>query len=131
MAGAEAGPVTLCFNGDFNWFNVDDAGFRAINERVLRHDAILGNVEAELDSDSDAAGCGCAYPESVDQCVVERSNRIHARLKRTRGAASRSARPAEPIADGGALPRRSSPRRRRARRCRRARRLALRRRRPR
>jgi len=83
MTGAEAGPVTLCFNGDFNWFNVDDAGFRAINERVLRHDAILGNVEAELDADSDAAGCGCAYPESVDQGVVERSNDIHARLKHT------------------------------------------------
>lgn len=83
MARAEPGPVTLCFNGDFNWFNVDDASFRAINERVLRHDAIVGNVEAELGEDSDAAGCGCAYPESVDQRVVERSNRIHARLKRT------------------------------------------------
>jgi len=83
MARVEPGPVTLCFNGDFNWFNVDDAGFRAINERVLQHDAILGNVEAELGQDSDAAGCGCAYPESVDQGVVERSNQIHARLKRT------------------------------------------------
>lgn len=83
MAKTEPGPVTLCFNGDFNWFNVDDAGFRAINERVLRHDAILGNVEAELAEDTDAAGCGCAYPESVDQGVVERSNQIHARLKRT------------------------------------------------
>lgn len=83
MAGAEPGPVTLCFNGDFNWFNVDDASFRAINERVLRHDAILGNVEAELGEASNAAGCGCAYPQSVDQQVVERSNQIHARLKRT------------------------------------------------
>ncbi len=83
MARVEPGLVTLCFNGDFNWFNVDDSGFREINERVLRHDAILGNVEAELGEDSDAAGCGCAYPESVDSLVVERSNRIHARLKRT------------------------------------------------
>ena len=83
MAGTEPGPVTLCFNGDFNWFNVDDAGFRAINERVLRHDAILGNVEAELGEDSAVAGCGCVYPESVDRSVVERSNQIHARLKRT------------------------------------------------
>jgi hypothetical protein len=82
MARAESGPVTLCFNGDFNWFNVDDAGFRAINERVLRHDAILGNVEAELGVASDDAGCGCAYPETVAAAVVERSNRIHARLKR-------------------------------------------------
>ena len=83
MARVEPGPVILCFNGDFNWFNVDDATFRAINERVLRHDAIVGNVEAELGEDSDAAGCGCAYPPSVDQRVVERSNQIHAKLKRT------------------------------------------------
>ena len=83
MARAEPGPVTLCFNGDFNWFNVDDASFRAINEAVLRHDAIAGNVEAELGEDSDAAGCGCAYPASVDSLVVERSNQIHATLKRT------------------------------------------------
>jgi hypothetical protein len=83
MAAQEAGPVTLCFNGDFNWFNIDDEGFRAINERVLQHDAIAGNVEAELAGDGDEAGCGCAYPEQVDAGVVERSNRIHARLKAT------------------------------------------------
>ncbi|MFY3383999.1 hypothetical protein [Paracidovorax sp. MALMAid1276] len=83
MAASEAGPVTLCFNGDFNWFNVDDEGFRAINQRVLSHQAILGNVEAELSSDGNDAGCGCAYPEQVDAAVVERSNRIHARLKAT------------------------------------------------
>jgi len=83
MVEAERGPVTLCFNGDFNWFNVDDAGFRAVNERVLRHDVILGNVEAELGSGSDDAGCGCAYPDEVDQGTVERSNQIHAALKRT------------------------------------------------
>ena len=83
MAVRETGPVTLCFNGDFNWFNVDDEGFRAINERVLQHHAILGNVEAELSAEGDDAGCGCAYPEQVDATVVERSNRIHARLKAT------------------------------------------------
>jgi hypothetical protein len=83
MISAESGPVTLCFNGDFNWFNVDDAGFRSVNERVLRHDATLGNVEAEFASASDDAGCGCAYPDHVDQATVERSNLIHAALKRT------------------------------------------------
>ncbi|TAK44846.1 MAG: hypothetical protein EPO27_11565 [Betaproteobacteria bacterium] len=83
MVHAEPNRVTLCFNGDFNWFNIDDAGFRAINERVLRNDAILGNVEAELGSGSDAAGCGCAYPDQVDEGTVERSNQIHAALKRT------------------------------------------------
>ena len=48
LAAQEPGPVRLCFNGDFNWFNVDDAGFAAVNRAVLEHDACLGNVEAEL-----------------------------------------------------------------------------------
>ncbi|PKO27629.1 MAG: hypothetical protein CVU32_02490 [Betaproteobacteria bacterium HGW-Betaproteobacteria-5] len=83
MVAQEDGPVTLVFNGDFNWFNVDDAGFAEINRRVLAHHAIVGNVEAELGVDGNAAGCGCAYPEHVDSAVVERSNWIHARLKET------------------------------------------------
>ena len=73
----------LCFNGDFNWFNVDDDSFVVINQAVLKHDAILGNVEAELGSPEDGVGCGCAYPENVDADTVARSNLIHARLKRT------------------------------------------------
>lgn len=83
MAHMEAQPATLCFNGDFNWFNVDDRAFDELNRRVLAHDAILGNVEAELGSAEDDAGCGCAYPDSVDAAIVARSNRIHARLKAT------------------------------------------------
>ncbi len=83
MARSEVTAPTLCFNGDFNWFNVADRNFAEINRRVLAKDAILGNVEAELDSPADDAGCGCAYPASVAGGVVERSNRIHARLKET------------------------------------------------
>lgn len=83
MANAEAVAPTLCFNGDFNWFNVADRDFTEINHRVLAHDAILGNVEAELDAPAGDAGCGCAYPDNVDAGTVERSNRIHARLKFT------------------------------------------------
>lgn len=83
MARIEATAPTLCFNGDFNWFNVDDASFVEINRRVLAHDAILGNVEAEFDAPADDAGCGCAYPASVDAAIVARSNRIHAELKAT------------------------------------------------
>lgn len=86
LAAREPGPVRLCFNGDFNWFNVDATGFAAINHAVLAHDALLGNVEAELFADDAGAGCGCAYPESVAAEVVARSNRIHARLKRTAAA---------------------------------------------
>ena len=83
MAAGEPGPVSIVFNGDFNWFNVDDAGFAEINRRVLAHQATLGNVEAELGATGNAAGCGCAYPDHVEGAVVERSNRIHTRLKAT------------------------------------------------
>jgi hypothetical protein len=83
MAAAEPGPVSIVFNGDFNWFNVDEAGFAEVNRRVMAHHATLGNVEAELGATGDAAGCGCAYPDHVDAAVVDRSNLIHARLKAT------------------------------------------------
>lgn len=83
MARAEALAPTLCFNGDFNWFDVDDEAFAEVNARVLAHDALQGNVEAELTVPTDEAGCGCAYPDHVDADTVERSNRIHARLKAT------------------------------------------------
>ncbi len=86
LAAAEPGPVRLVFNGDFNWFNVDPAGFEEINRRVLAHEAILGNVEAELGADGLEAGCGCAYPADVPEAVVQRSNRIHARLRATAAA---------------------------------------------
>ena len=76
-------PPVLCFNGDFNWFNVADREFAQINLRVLANDAILGNVEAEFDSPADDAGCGCAYPDSVDSAIVDRSNQIHRQLKET------------------------------------------------
>lgn len=83
LAAAEPGPVSLVFNGDFNWFNTDAAGFAAINERVLAHHALRGNVETELASDDDTSGCGCAYPSSVSDAEVERSNSMLARLRAT------------------------------------------------
>jgi hypothetical protein len=83
LARAESVRPTLCFNGDFNWFDIADERFGEINHRVLAHDAILGNVEAELDTPSDEAGCGCAYPAYVEEAVIERSNRIHKDLKAT------------------------------------------------
>lgn len=85
MAAAER--ATLVFNGDFNWFNMDAAAFHDINETVLRHHALRGNVETELAGDDDAAGCGCGYPESVSEAEVARSNAILTRLRDTaRGA---------------------------------------------
>jgi hypothetical protein len=83
LAANEVGEVRICFNGDFNWFNKSAADFLQINQRVLKHDCILGNVEAELGEALDTPDCGCAYPENVDQGVVDRSNFIHTELKRT------------------------------------------------
>lgn len=73
-------PVTLVFNGDFNWFNIDYESFNEINETVLEHRAIQGNVEAELESDG-FAGCGCNYPPYVDQVTVDYSNQIMLQLR--------------------------------------------------
>lgn len=74
---------TLVFNGDFNWFDIDDSGFARINAEVLRHPAIRGNVETELLAADAAAGCGCGYPDYVSQADVDRSNLIMERLART------------------------------------------------
>ncbi len=83
LAAAEPAPVTLAFNGDFNWFNIDDAGFRAINSEVLRHHALRGNVETEIADDHSDAGCGCGYPDNVDDAEVARSNAIAQSLRET------------------------------------------------
>ena len=84
LAEAEPGPVTLIFNGDFNWFDIDPAEFETINTAVLAHHVLRGNVETELaPSAGSEAGCGCSYPDWVDDGTVERSNRIMIRLRET------------------------------------------------
>jgi hypothetical protein len=83
----EHGRKRLVFNGDFHWFDADPAVFARVQRGVLAHHASRGNVESELAAaaaDADGVGCGCAYPDWVGDGVVERSNRILARL---RGAA--------------------------------------------
>jgi hypothetical protein len=76
------GPATIVFNGDFHWLDLDPEDFHAISQTVLAHHATKGNVEAELAADEDA-GCGCAYPDYVDDAVVDRSNQIMTRLRAT------------------------------------------------
>ncbi|MBY0269019.1 MAG: hypothetical protein K2X06_04020 [Burkholderiales bacterium] len=83
LAAVEPGPPSLVFNGDFNWFNTDAAGFAAINETVLAQHALRGNVETELAGDDDAAGCGCAYPDNVSDAEVGRSNAMLTQLRAT------------------------------------------------
>lgn len=86
MAARESGPVTLVFNGDFHWFDVDATAFRRVEEVVADHTALRGNVETELAVGIGAAGCGCAYPEWVDDAMVARSNAIIERLAATAAA---------------------------------------------
>lgn len=83
LAAAEPEPPAIIFNGDFNWFNADHAGFAQINTRVIAHTALRGNVETELACDDAAAGCGCGYPDFVGDADVARSNRILDRLRET------------------------------------------------
>jgi hypothetical protein len=83
MAMNEPVQPKLVFNGDFNWFNIDDMAFEGINRVVLEHTALRGNVETELAADADEAGCGCAYPDYVSDEDVERSNQIMRRLRAT------------------------------------------------
>jgi len=81
LSKTEPRPVDLVFNGDFNWFDVDAESFTKVNETVLRHAAIRGNVETELAHDDDSDGCGCAYPDWVEDQVVSWSNQIMRRLR--------------------------------------------------
>ncbi len=80
-AACEAVPPRLVFNGDFHWFDADAALFAEVQRRVLAHVALRGNVETEIAGDDSTTGCGCAYPESVPDDDVERSNRILVRLR--------------------------------------------------
>jgi hypothetical protein len=75
LAAAERASVVI--NGDFHWFDAEPAWFAAIERGVTRHPALRGNVETEIARPAEiGAGCGCAYPETVDDGTVERSNRI-------------------------------------------------------
>lgn len=91
---AQDGRRAVVFNGDFHWFDAEPAWFERVQRRVLAHTALRGNVETELadttDTASDDAGCGCAYPAWVGDDVVERSNRIHTRLRRATTAVQRA-----------------------------------------
>jgi hypothetical protein len=81
LAALETQPPVLIFNGDFHWFDAAPQPFAEVQRRVLAHTALRGNVETELAADDGAAGCGCAYPESVPDEDVERSNAMLARLR--------------------------------------------------
>ncbi len=107
LAAQEPVAPRLVFNGDYHWFDADPHLFAEIERRVRAKPnvALRGNVETELASSDAAAGCGCAYPESVPDDDVERSNAILERLRAVATACG-AARPELPmhavVAAGGA-----------------------------
>lgn len=74
--------ITLVFNGDHNWFDIDAASFEEINTTVLKHTAICGNVECAIAAPEDI-GCGCDYPDYVNTQIVDWSNEIMTHLRHT------------------------------------------------
>jgi hypothetical protein len=79
--------ATLVFNGDFHWFDAAPDWFTAIERGVTRHRATRGNVETEIARVHDVgAGCGCAYPASVAEDAVRRSNEMLQALRDTAAA---------------------------------------------
>ncbi|MGB4074068.1 hypothetical protein [Pseudomonas sp.] len=74
----------VVFNGDAHWFDRDPEIFQQIEQGLAAHLALRGNVETELGRATDSgAGCGCAYPLTVEEAVVERSNAIQQELNKT------------------------------------------------
>ncbi len=88
LIATETSSVAVAFNGDFHWFDAQANAFLEVETRTSRDPRfyrLRGNVETEIAADEDN-GCGCAYPDSVDDGVVERSNDILRQLR----AASRA-----------------------------------------
>jgi hypothetical protein len=74
----ESATTRVVFNGDFHWFDATPDAFKTVENRstqFARYARLRGNVETEIASDNDI-GCGCAYPDAVDDGVVDRSNEI-------------------------------------------------------
>lgn len=87
LVAAESGTgdrVLLALNGDFHWFDTGADWFADIHSRTVRHLLTRGNIETELSRGGDTeAGCGCAYPDSVSDVDVGRSNSIMRDLGKT------------------------------------------------
>jgi hypothetical protein len=79
MALREPG-AALVLNGDWHWFDAEPDWFDAVERIAMRHLGVRGNVETEIARGASEAGCGCAYPLSVDDATVVRSNAIMERL---------------------------------------------------
>ena len=67
---------------DFHWFDADLSWFDNVERRIASYRAIHGSVETEISRSQDiGAGCGCAYPATVADETVQRSNQILRELR--------------------------------------------------
>ena len=84
-AARERADPTIIFNGDFNFFNIDPVWWIDLNTTIRdEYIATAGNVEVEMSAEVvSGLGCGCGYPQYVSPGVIERSDRIVARLRST------------------------------------------------
>jgi hypothetical protein len=77
LAATESTAPTIVYSGDFHWLDAEPQWFGEIERAVAPHLALRGNVETEVAREGDiGAGCGCAYPDSVAEDTVRRSNDI-------------------------------------------------------
>ena len=83
LASHETDTPQLVFNGDFHWFDLAPDVYADIQQRVMQHAVVRGNVESELAADDDDVGCGCGYPDEVSDDEVARSNQIISMLRAT------------------------------------------------
>jgi len=91
LVAAERALAETVFNGDFHWFDAAPDWFAAIEAGVAPYRSLRGNIETEVAREADiGAGCGCAYPDSVDDGVVERSNAILSQLAEVVPASARA-----------------------------------------
>ena len=107
LAARETDKPAVVFNGDVHWFDAEPDWFAAVERGVAPYRALRGNVETEIARESDiGAGCGCAYPETVNEDAVQRSNAILGELRAQAPDAARTrlrALPMHLVAQVGAL----------------------------
>ncbi|MBI3434713.1 MAG: hypothetical protein HY056_06495 [Proteobacteria bacterium] len=91
MVKHERQPATVVLNGDYHWFDAEAGWFAEVERRAEGYVRLRGNIETEIARGDDiGAGCGCAYPESVGDDVVRRSNDILRDLRATASAMPRT-----------------------------------------
>ena len=83
MVTLEETSAVVAFNGDFHWFAAVPDHFAEANRRVMTHFLRCAATSKPnlLAQSASAQVVGCAYPQTVDDGTVDRSNWILERLR--------------------------------------------------